>query len=507
MEGRNSLNKSFTTTLDEIIKGYRVLNIKGSTQAIVRSVCYDSRKAKPDSLFVAIRGNQNNGEEFIGNALANGATIVVTESSYSADQFSNIGNITYIQVESCRDALSFIASKFYKEPSRKLRLFGITGTNGKTTVTYLLESIFQNQEKLVGVIGTINSRYSEKVQASSMTTPESLDLNRELSEMVRAGIEYCFLEVSSHALALNRVNNLHFDTILFTNFTRDHLDFHSTLEDYKNVKKSLFKKFPKAKAIINIDDPVGLEILAENPTLDFSKVGTSSNAEIRAVNIQLSSVCTKWTLQTPLGNQKINSKLLGLHNIYNQLIATSAALSQNISLEAIATGLEKTKTVPGRFESIERGQPFSVIIDYAHTEDALTNTLKACKSMAKKRIILVFGCGGDRDRGKRPKMGRVAFDGADILIVTSDNPRTENPDSIIEDICKGFPKATKNNDNFFCISDRQQAISRSIEIARPDDLVLVAGKGHETYQILNSGAITFNDRAVAIEALIKRYGN
>ncbi len=505
MKRRNALNTNFVTTLDELIKGFRVIDIKGPQHVIVQSICYDSRKAEPNSLFVAIRGAQSNGEKFIGQALAKGATVIVGERPYSADQFQDTENTTYVQVENCREALSFISSKFYKEPSEKLRLFGITGTNGKTTVAYLLESIFQKQEKSVGVIGTINSRYSKKIQASSLTTPESLDLQRELSEMVQSGVEYCFLEVSSHALALQRVDNLNFETVLFTNLTRDHLDFHPTFEDYKETKKSLFKNFPKAKAIINIDDPVGLEIIAENPSVDFVKIGLSEEAQIRATNIQLSPEGTEWTLQTPLGSQRIHSKLLGIHNVYNQLIAASGALSQKISIETITAGLEKIKRVPGRFDSLDKGQPFSVIIDYAHTEDALINVLNACKSVAKKRIIVAFGCGGDRDRGKRPKMGRAAFERADFLIVTSDNPRTENPDSIIKDVCTGFPETSKQNVDFVCITDRREAINHAIKIAQPGDLVLIAGKGHEDYQILNSGTISFDDREVAITALAERY--
>jgi UDP-N-acetylmuramoyl-L-alanyl-D-glutamate--2,6-diaminopimelate ligase len=500
----NKLNPNLSTTLDELIAGCSIIDIKGPSRPIVESVCYDSRKAKQDSLFIAIRGAQSNGEQFIGQALANGSTVIMAESPYSSGRFLDIENTTYVQVENCRETLSLIASKFYKEPSKKLQLFGITGTNGKTTVAYILESIFQSQEK-TGVIGTINSRYSGKFQASSMTTPESLDLNRVLSEMVQDGIKHCFLEVSSHALALQRVDNLHFETVLFTNLTRDHLDFHPTFEDYKETKKSLFKKFPKAKAIINIDDPVGLEIVDENPSINFFKIGLNEEAEIRATDILLSPEGTKWTLQTPFGNQKINSKLLGVHNVYNQLVAAAGALSQKMPLEIIAIGLEKIKRVPGRFDSVEKGQPFSLIVDYAHTEDALRNVLKACKSVTQKRIILAFGCGGDRDRGKRPKMGQAAFEGADFLVVTSDNPRTENPDSIIDDVCKGFPETVNENVDFIRVSDRRKAINRAIEIAQPGDLVLIAGKGHEDYQILNSKTISFDDREVAIDALAKRY--
>lgn len=501
----NKLNPNLATTLDQLIDGCSVIDIKGARCPVVESVCYDSRKATSDSLFIAIRGSQSNGEQFIGEALANGSTVIVAESPYSPGQFPDIENITYVQVENCREALSLIASKFYKEPSKKLQLFGITGTNGKTTVAYLLESIFQNQGKTIGVIGTINSRYSGKVQSSSMTTPESLDLNRELSEMYRNRVEYCFLEVSSHALALQRIDNLHFETVLFTNLTRDHLDFHPTFEDYKDTKKSLFKKFPEAKAVINIDDPVGIEIINENPSTNFLKVGLSEEAEIRAIDIQLSPEGTKWTLKTPFGNQDIDSKLLGVHNVYNQLVAAAGALSQQVPIETIALGLEKIKRVPGRFDSVEKGQPFSVIIDYAHTEDALTNVLKACKSVTQERIILVFGCGGDRDRGKRSKMGRAAFEGADFLVVTSDNPRTENPDSIIDDVCKGFPEAYSDSVDFIRVLDRNKAINHAIEIAQPGDAVLIAGKGHEDYQILNSKTISFDDREVAIDALLKRY--
>ncbi len=500
----NKLNPNSVKTLNELIEGYPPINIYGPNDPIVESICYDSRKVALGSLFVAIRGAQSNGEQFIEQAIANGATVIVSESPYLSSQASDNKNITYVQVESCRETLSLIASRFYGDPSKELKLFGITGTNGKTTVAYILESIFLNLGKSVGVIGTVNSRYSGKNQASSMTTPESLDLNRTLCEMVKNKVDHCFLEVSSHALALQRVENLHFETILFTNLTRDHLDFHPTFEDYKETKKSLFKKYPKAKAIVNIDDPTGLEIVAENLSTDFLKIGLNAQADIRAKNIQLSPKETRWTLQTPWGNQAIRSKLLGLHNIYNQLTAAAGALSQEVPLETIAIGLNSIDKVPGRFEPVEKGQSFSVIVDYAHTDDALTNVLQACKAVTENKIILVFGCGGDRDRGKRPRMGQAAINGADYVIVTSDNPRTENPEKIIDDICKGFPNNTQVNADHIRISDRRKAIERAIEIAQPGDLVLIAGKGHENYQVLSSETIPFDDREFAAKALEKR---
>jgi len=499
------LNPSFVKTLSELIKDYPVININGVNNRDVNSICYDSRKGVPGSLFVAIRGARYNGEHFIKQAVDKGASIVVSESPYSPKKFPYCKNLTYVQVECCREALSSIASRFYEEPSNKLKLFGITGTNGKTTVAYILESIFQNQGKLTGVVGTINSRYSGITQTSSMTTPESLDLNCKLYEMVQNNVEYCFLEVSSHALALKRVENLRFETILFTNLTRDHLDFHTTFQDYKETKKSLFKKYPKAKAVVNIDDPIGKEIFAESRSVDLLKIGLSDKADIKAVDIQLSPKETRWRLQTPWGQKVIRSKLLGVHNIYNQLAAAAGALSQKISLETITNGLESINKVPGRFEPLEKGQPFTVIVDYAHTEDALTKVLQSCKAITKNKIILVFGCGGDRDRGKRLGMGKAAINGSNYAIVTSDNPRTEDPEKIIDDICKGFLGHKQTKKDHMRIADRGKAIQHAIAIAQPGDLVLITGKGHENYQIVSSSSIPFDDRALATAAIEKRF--
>ncbi len=501
------MNPKSLKTLDQIIKGFPILDIQGPSNPIVQSICYDSRRASSNTLFVAIRGENTDGERFIGESINNGATIIIAESSYSPSLVPDLENITYIQVQNCREALSYLSSQFYDKPSKKLKLFGVTGTNGKTTVVYLLESIFEALGNSVGVIGTVNSRFSGKARSSSMTTPESLNLNRVLSEMVENGIDYCFLEVSSHALAMQRVDNLEFETILFTNLTRDHLDFHPTFEDYKETKKSLFKKFPNAKAVVNIDDFTGLEIVNENTSINFFKTSVENEADIRATDIRLTPKETQWTLRTTLGNREIRSKLLGLHNVYNQLTAAAGAFTQKVPLEIIVKGLEKISNIPGRFESIDKGQPFSVIVDYAHTDDALTNILRASKTVTKSKVILVFGCGGDRDRGKRPRMGEVAITGADQIIVTSDNPRTEDPDKIIDDICRGFPENAQENTDYIRIPDRRKAIEYSIKIAQPGDLILIAGKGHENYQVLSTETIPFDDREIASSALDKRLEN
>ncbi len=385
-----------------------------------------------------------------------------------------------------------------------MALTGITGANGKTTTAYLMESILREEGKRVGVIGTINYRYGDTIIPAPVTTPESLDLNRLLQEMTSQGVSHCVMEASSHALHLKRVWNLDFEVGIFTNLTRDHLDFHESMENYKTAKKLLFTANKVKKAVLNLDDPVGLEIKQE---LQIEAIGISLNrpADVTAEDIQRKDNTTRFMLKTPWGSIEMQTALLGAHNLQNILSAASAALLQGISLETVARGIRNVENVPGRFEGVQEGQKFLVVVDYAHTDDALRNVLEAARQLTQKRVIVVFGCGGDRDRGKRPLMGSIALKLSDCALITSDNPRGEDPESIINDIVEGMTtelKQSRRHDEI--IPDRKQAIERAIELAEEGDLVLIAGKGHEDYQILKSGTIHFDDREIARNAIHER---
>ena len=406
-------------------------------------------------------------------------------------------------VADSRRALAWVSALHYGNPSENMHLVGITGTNGKTTLTYILETLYQTRGAKTGVIGTINYRYGDFQAPASVTTPESLDINHLLADMVEYGINDCFLEVSSHSLSLSRVAELRFSLGIFTNLSRDHLDFHANMEQYKNTKKKLFQDHAMKQQVINIDDPVGKEIVNETnrPTLT---TGIDQIADIRAEHCVLSDTGSRFTLKTPSGSRDVNTRLLGKHNIYNLLSGAAAAYAQGFSLDEIQQGLQSISHIPGRFERVDCGQDFSVVIDYAHTHEALANALTAARTLTTKNVIVVFGCGGDRDRGKRKEMGRVALSLSDFAVLTSDNPRTEDPDRIIEDILKGVPDSSRESQGHIVLLDRRQAIEHAIKNARSGDLVLIAGKGHENYQILNSETIHFDDREIATHAITQR---
>lgn len=488
--------------LSRLLEGYPVRRHHGPLDVEISSVVNDSRKAEGNSLFVAIHGYQINGDRFITDAINRGARAIVTESSLDESKEWNPENqnLTAIQVENGRHALAWISKEFYRNPSGRMHLVGITGTNGKTTLTYILETIYRTAELPAGVIGTINYRYGGTVIPASTTTPESLDINRMLDEMVRKKIIHCFLEISSHSLSLNRVDGMAFEVAVFSNLSRDHLDFHKTLEQYKETKKSLFHDYEVKKQVLNIDDETGREIMKETsrPTLT---TGIDHLADIMAEDVALSPQGSQFTLNTPMGSRKVDTRLLGKHNIYNALSAVATALHQNISLDDIVRGLQSVKKIPGRFERLDHGQPFTVVVDYAHTDDAMRNVLQAAKALARKKIIAVFGCGGDRDHGKRKEMGRVALELSDYAIITSDNPRSEDPQSIIDEIGEGIPLQAKENLDYIMIANREDAIEHAIHTAKAGDMVLILGKGHEDYQILKNETIHFDDREIAAEVL------
>jgi len=491
--------------LSRLILGLPATNILGTMDRNIREIVYDSRKAGPNSLFVAVPGGNWDGGAFINDAIAKGASAFITETSLDSLNGLDLGSrdVTALCVEDARKALSTVSANFYRRPSERLALTGITGTNGKTTTAYILEALFGAQGTRTGVIGTINYHYGDKKLSAPVTTPESLDLNRMLDEMINDEIKNCFLEVSSHALYQSRVHDMRFKVGVFTNLSRDHLDFHGDMENYKNAKKKLFLDNHVQWKVFNIDDPVGREFSGEFKTDSFT-TGIDSNADFKAEDITLTSAGCQFTLKTPFGTGKIHSNLLGQHNIHNLLSAAAVAMVQDISLETIQEVFRQIHPIPGRFESIDNDQGFSVLVDYAHTDDALSKAISAAKAFTEGRLIVVFGCGGDRDKGKRKAMGQAVINEADFSIITSDNPRTEDPEQIIEDVLRGIPASAREGDDYTAIINRKDAIEHAVHIAKKNDLVLIAGKGHEDYQILGTQTIHFDDREVARSALRKR---
>lgn len=491
--------------LSHLILGLPATNILGTMDSTIREVVYDSRKVGPGSLFVAIPGENWDGGKFIKDAIAKGASAFVTQTPLDSLNGFSLGsrNVTALCVEDSRKALSIISANFYRHPSERLALTGITGTNGKTTTSYILEALFKAKGNRTGVIGTINYHYGDKKLSAPVTTPESLDLNRMLDEMIEEETENCFLEVSSHALHQSRVRDMHFKAGIFTNLSRDHLDFHGDMESYKNAKKKLFLNNRVQNQIFNIDDPVGQEFAGEFKTDSFT-TGIDSNADFKAENIVLTKSGCRFTLKTPFGSGEVQSNLLGRHNVHNLLSAAAGAMVQGVSLETVQEVFQQVQPVPGRFENIDNDQGFSVLVDYAHTDDALSNAISAAKAFTEGKLIVVFGCGGDRDKGKRKTMGQAVLSEADFSIITSDNPRTEDPQQIIEDILQGVPSSAHEGNDYAAIISRKEAIEYAIRLAGKNDLVLIAGKGHEDYQILGTQTIHFDDREVARSALRKR---
>lgn len=478
----------------------------------IGSVHYRAQDVKPSGLFVAIPGHSADGHDFIDEAVARGACAVVLQKPVKGDFIG-------IQVENARKALAEISAKFYGNPSIKLVVIGITGTNGKTTISYIIESILSSSGFKVGVIGTINYRFLGKIFPNPVTTPESLDLQRILYEMAKEGVTHVVMEVSSHALDLFRVENCFFDAAVFTNLTHDHLDYHGDIESYWSCKKRLFTeilpygpKKERAFAVVNCDDEKGKK-LSETLTVKCIKTGSNPGYDIRTISSGLSSEGIEAEISTPHGNFSLRSGLVGKHNVENILCAAGIGAGLSISSKRIAEGIEAVRVVPGRLERIDNRSGISVYVDYAHTPDALKNVLLALRPITRGKLICVFGCGGDRDRTKRPLMGEIAATLADIAVITSDNPRTENPIDIIKEITDGVerkkiaryepsePARDYNKRGYITEPDRKSAIRLGIKAALPGDTVLIAGKGHENYQIKGSAKIRFDDREEARLAL------
>ena len=457
-------------------------------------VSCNSKTVSEGFIFVAIKGARDDGNKFIAEAIANGAKVVIAENSNI--KYQNSKHTYFIKVENTRKAIAELAAEFYGRPSKEIKVIGVTGTNGKTTVTYLIEAIIKEAGSEPAVVGTINYRFKNKVTPSKNTTPGPVDLQAMLGEMRDAQVHYCVMEVSSHALDQGRTQAIDFGCGIFTNLTQDHLDYHKTLESYFKAKSRLFKGLSaQASAIINIDDNLASK-LAKLTKAKVTTYGIDGGADIRASDIEFDVCGTEFTLSSPRGKINIKVSLIGRHNIYNILAAFAWAQNEGIDLEIIKRAIEKFSLVPGRLERVECGSGYSVFVDYAHTEDALKNIIQSLRQVCDKRIIVVFGCGGERDKTKRPKMGRVVSELSDYAIITNDNPRSEDPDKIIEDIKKGIKK-----DNFCVITERMEAIRKSLSVARQGDVILVAGKGHEDYQIINGKTLHFDDREAVKECL------
>lgn len=457
----------------------------------ITSLSCDSRVIQQGCLFVALAGNQFNGNDFIRDAMAKGAIVIVRSLNKSQDVLDIPSHVCVLEVDDPKKFLSDLALRFYGDPSRRLKVFGITGTNGKTTITYLLESIVQYNQKKCAVIGTINYRIGSKILPSKNTTPSFLENQQFLTRLVEDNVEYSFMEVSSHALSQGRVDLIDFRVAVFTNLTGDHLDYHKTMEEYFRAKSILFTNLSReAVAVINADDAYGQRLLSLTEARVFT-YGLDLSARVRAKDIAFDFNGSTMTIETPVGNFQLNTPLIGTHNVYNILASIGVGLADGIPLDIIKGGLEQIKLIPGRLENVDCNRDFFVFIDYAHTEDGLKNVLQALRLIGRARIITVFGCGGDRDRTKRPKMGKVACELSDYSIVTTDNPRSEEPKMIIDEICAGFLKK-----NFETVVDRTEAIGRALSMARQGDVVLIAGKGHETYQIFKDRTIDYDERDV-----------
>lgn len=479
--------------LSEVVHGIDIIDRYGNMEIDIKDIVYDSRKVSPGCVFICVTGFKVDGHKYIEDAIKMGAVAAIVEKDVEAK------GITLVKVADTRKCMPILGSNFYEHPTNTLKLVGITGTNGKTTTTYLIKSILDHAHKKTSTIGTISIRIGEVEVPSSRTTPESIDLQQLFKEMLKKDMEYSVMEVSSHALDLGRVDNCSFRIGIFTNLTQDHLDYHKNFDNYREAKKKLFYKTTHAN-IINIDDMHGRIIADEIKSLktDLITYGIDSNADIMAKNIEIDVKGVKFTLITPKYSIEIENKTPGRFSVYNCLAAAAVAYAEDISKDIIKEGLINLDNVPGRSEVLNIDRPYSVIIDYAHSPDALENILNAVRQYAKGKIITVFGCGGDRETEKRPVMGEVAGRLSDYCVITSDNPRSEEPDSIIKQIEQGI-SSTKCD--YICIENRRDAINYALKIAKQDDIVLLAGKGHETYQVLKEGTIHFDEREVIRELI------
>ncbi len=478
-----------------------ILEQRGDVSRPVHAITDDSRAVTAGSLFVAVKGERVDGHGFVEQAIKAGAVAVIAQAPVAS------GPLPFVLVADSRKALGLLGSRFHGDPSARLKMIGVTGTNGKTTTTYLCKSLLEGIGRRVGLIGTVGYQIGQETFPASHTTPGALDLQGLLAKMVESGLTAAVMEVSSHALTLDRTSGCEYDVAVFTNLTQDHLDFHHTMDEYFEAKLRLFtglaggQKTGK-RAIVNLDDPRGDAIRAACPVPVWG-YAIQNQTDLKAERVRLSLTGTTFTAATPSGTFTVESRLVGEHNVYNLLGAIGVALHDGATSDQICEATAHIANVPGRFERVSSGQDFTVVVDYAHTEDALLRLLTAAQALKTGRIITVFGCGGDRDRGKRPKMGRAAVEYSDVVVLTSDNPRTEDAMAILREVEVGVRDALtrRSHVQYHLVPDRREAIGAAIREAHRDDMVLIAGKGHEDYQIIGTNKFHFDDREVAREAI------
>ena len=491
-------------TLRELINGQEIKAVKGDASVEIADIVYHSQSVREGALFVAIKGLRADGHDYIPAAIQGGARAVILEDMKKGIPAS----IPIVTVSNARSALAQVSARFFGYPSRALKLIGVTGTNGKTTTTFLIESLLKEGGFNPGVVGTINYRLGGKETIAVHTTPESLDLQRILSEMRGEGATHAVMEVSSHALDQGRVEGCSFEGAVFTNLTPEHLDYHGDMNGYFKSKERLFTSLLRREgfAVINSDDDWG-EAISRNLSMNHFRYGLRKKAEIWAERVDFSLNGIAGKVHTPVGVFPMYSPLIGEINLYNILASVGVGVAQGIPLNLIASALEKVKKVPGRLEQVQNDRGLTIFVDYAHTSDALERVLSTLRELGKKKIITIFGCGGDRDRTKRPRMGEISGRYSDLTIITSDNPRSEDPKKIIGEIEEGIqslglPRWTENCEKgYLVVPDRREAITTGVRLAKTGDVLLIAGKGHENYQIIGEGRIHFDDREEVMNAL------
>ena len=498
LTSKPSLPQAFLTMTIQEIAAVTGGSLSGATSANITDVTHDSRKAKPGSLFVAVRGELFDAHKFIPQVMAQGAAGVISELPAPTDFRGS-----WLQVDNVRRAMALAAAEVHHHPSRELQLVGITGTNGKTTTAYLVASIPEEAGEPVAMTGTVEYRIGDERRKADRTTPEAPDMQRLLREAVGIGCRTAVMECSSQAMDFHRCDALDVTVAVFSNLTRDHLDYHKTMENYWYAKQRLFDGRLGSRpqtSVINVDDPYGIELAdkLEQEGLRVVRYAVNADADVTARNAEFSLSGMKFWLHTPAGDRDFHSPLVGPPHVYNTLATVAAGLALGYGLDIITSALGKCTGAPGRFEGIAHPGDFAVVVDYAHSDDALLNVLRTARQVTRGRIITLFGCGGDRDRSKRAPMGEAAGSLSDVVILTSDNPRMEDPEQILNDAAAGIEKTGKP---FEKIADRREAIHRAIAQARADDLVLIAGKGHEDYQIIGREVFHFDDKEVAREAL------
>mgnify|MGYP000916653150 CR=1 FL=1 len=506
-----------TRRLGDLLAGIDTTTQRGDMGLPVSGIAYDSRRVEPGFLFVAIRGTKQDGGQFVKDALSRGAIAVVADVP-----LPRIHDAAVIEVADSRKALAHLAANYYDHPARELRLVGITGTNGKTTTSLLIESILRSAGHSVGVLGTLAYRWAGTVRKAPMTTPESLDLQCLFTDMRKVGVTHVVMEVSSHALALGRVEGCGFDACVFTNLSQDHLDFHASMEEYFNAKSRLFTEYVrcdergKGIAVVNADDPYGEHLIKLLKSDCWSYSIQNRDAAVWVSEAELTPEGIKAILSTPKGPLQLQSRLIGRLNLYNLVAAATTALALGLDMDEVARGLAAVTSVDGRLEPVPLPPDagFSVVVDYAHTPDAMEKALECLREMTHNRLIVVFGCGGDRDRGKRPLMGKMAARWGDLVILTSDNPRGERPEAIVAEIENGVREtgwkrlesnpSPSDRNGYVVEVDRRRAIELALECARRGDIVFIGGKGHETYQIVGTQVVPFDDRIVVRDTMARK---